>query len=234
MGNNNTHVTDYNDVITVSRYLESMKYLGETFGISENDQESLRMYSDVFDSILNLKENGLKVVLYRINQDLHTKINATDDEMKKYVLYSGHYQTIWALLSQMGLTSLACIKSQAEQNKPDPACLGKPVFSSSLVFKVFVKNVGETDKFVRVIYNGTDVTEKLSCFKDSFCSLNDFQTNYINTSLFASEDDYDKTCQNYDVHLQSKLIALSVACLIFGLIMLFVFIKLLRQKYKKD
>lgn len=209
--------------------------MGVTFDIPDKEQESLQMYSDVFDSILNMKDKAKNVVLYRINKEIVNSFDATNEDMKKYVLYAGHYQTIWNLLDEMGLTSLDCIKKQASQDTRDPDCLGKPVFSSSLVFKVFTQNPGDSNKFVKVIYNGTDMTSKLSkCYKEGFCALSDLTKNYFNTELFASDDDYDRTCANYDVNLRSKLIALSVACLIFGLIMLFVFIKLLRQKYKKD
>ena len=211
-----------------------MKYLGETFGISETDQNQMQLYSDVFDSIMNLKDDALKVVLYRMNKNLNDQMSKSNESPKKYVLYAGHYQTIWALLTQLGLTSLKCIKDGASQDESIDGCLGKPVFSSSLVFKVFVKNPDDTEKFVKVIYNGTDLTSKLSCVKDGYCSLENFLSSYINTNLFASDDDFDRKCANYDVHLKSKLIALSVACLIFGLIMLFVFIKLLKQKSKSD
>lgn len=210
-----------------------MKYLNKTFGLSEEEQESLRMYNDVYESILYMSEKSSKVVLYRLNQDISSKMNAENDA-KKYVLYSGHYPTLWNYLAKMNLTSLDCLVKVADDNKADPNCLGKPVFSSSLIFKVVTKTSGATDKFVKVIYNGNDVTSKLDCAKDGYCSLSEFTSSYLKTDLFESVDEYDRLCQNYDVHLNSKLIALAVACLIFGLVMLVVFVKLLRQKLKKD
>ena len=214
-----------------------MKYLGKTFGLTEEEQATLQMYNDAYESLLYMKKDASDVVLYKINQDIFNKMNAAENEdidAKKYVLYAGHYPTIWNYLSKMGLTSSDCLQKVAENKTADSNCLGKPVFSSSLVFKVVTKTPLNSDKFVKVIYNGNDVTAKLSCNKDGYCSLKDFMSNYLKTDLFATDDDLDIKCQNYDVHLNTKLIALAVACLIFGIVMLIVFVKLLRQKLKKD
>ena len=217
----------------MASYLEGMKYLDKTFGLTEEQQVSLQMYNDVFESLMYMSEESQKVVLYRLNKDIASKMGATEDA-KKYVLYAGHYPTLWNYLAQMGLTNPDCLIKAANASSVDPKCLGKPVFSSSLIFKVVTKTPTGTDKFVKVIYNGNDVTSELTCAKDGYCSLEDFTSSFLKTDLFATEDEYDRHCQNYDVHLNSKLIALAVACVVFGLVMLVVFVKLLRQKLKSE
>ena len=227
-------MTDFKDLIALSKYFESMKYLGVDFGVSSEDQLKLQRYNDVYESILYTQEDALKVVLYHLNKELVSKFQASIDDVQKYVLYDGHYPSIWALLVKMGLTSNECLNNVAKSEQEDPNCFGKPVYSSSLVFKVVTQNANDDVKYVNVIYNGNDVTKRIKKCEDGYCKLDEFLSTYLNVDLFENEDEFDRKCQNYDVHLNSKLIALAVACLIFGIIMLLVFIKLLKQKLKRE
>jgi hypothetical protein len=235
-GSSKERATNYVDVIKVAKYLEAMKYLGQDFGISAEQYATMQMYSNVYEAMIYFQEESPKVVLYRLNNELNTIMTTkTDsDDFKKYVLYAGHYPTLWTYLSKMELTSVDCLSKVADANKASDDCIGKPVYSSSLVFQVVTKGDSSNDRFVKVIYNGLNVTSKLKCAKDGYCALNDFLSAFVVKDLFESVDAYDRQCKNYDVNLGSKLIALAVACIIFGVIMLLVFIKLLRQKLKKD
>ena len=221
-------------MITIAKYLESMKYLVKPFDLKPEDYASMQRYNDVYESMIYFEGEASKVVLYRLNNELNTIMTAaTDsDDFKKYVLYAGHYPTLWTYLNKMGLSSVTCLETAAKNKEDDANCMGKPVYSSSLVLKVVTRSDSGNDRFVKVIYNGNDVTGKLDCAKDFYCPLDSFLSKYVEKDLFATEDDYDRQCKNYDIHLSNKLIALAVACIIFGVIMLLVFIKLLRQKLK--
>ena len=68
-------------------------------------------------------------------------------------------------------------------------------------------------KYLKVIYNGNDVTSKIQGCSDGYCKLETFIETFLPTTMFEDDDAYDRECANYDVHLNSKLIALAVACL---------------------
>jgi len=211
-----------------------MKYLGVNFGLTADEQLQLERYNDVYEYLQYNHESANKVVLYRLNKELVSRFQETGENAKKYVLYAGHYPSIWAMLSNLKLTSETCLKAVATSKTADANCFGKPVYSSSLVFNVVTKSTTDSTKYVKVIYNGNDVTSRIQGCSDGHCKLETFIETFLPTTMFEDDDAYDKECANYDVHLNSKLIALAVACLIFGVIMLIVFIKLLKQKLKRE
>lgn len=216
-----------------------MRNLNIFFQLEEKDIAKLEAINNIYESFLYLEGDARDVTLYRLNKKINSQITEMqesiqkgDDNYKKYVLYTGHFQSLWAMLSNMGLASSKCVKEEYDSKTDNEKCFEKPVFNSSLILKIFKNGV---DMNVRVIYNGNDISAKLDgCSLENGCNLEEFKTKFLNPNIFANDGDLDIKCLNYDINLGNKLIALAVACILFGIIMIIVFIKLLKKRLKKN
>ena len=240
LGGSKKSVADSQQIISVMEYLNALKGIGVDFSLSKEDYKSMQNINDLNESLMYLNEDALKIIMYRFNKSVNKNIDALKTSLKdktnysKYVLYAGHFQTLWALLASMKMTSTDCLKNKLT-NKDIENCEGKPVYNSSIMLEIYKKSPDATDLYVTMYYNNTDMTSKLEdCLTDGECKLQKFLDLYMNPNLFESDDDLDVKCLNYDVSLKAKLIALAVACCFFSVVMILIFIKVLKAKLKSD
>lgn len=239
LGGFKKHVADYQEVIKVSNYLTAMRNMDVKFDLEDNDLKEIQTISSIYESLIYVSEDAQKVILYRLNNQWNAHIDEMENALKegntdysKYALYVGHFPSLWAMMGSFKLASSDCLKKQYDDKKDDDNCFDKPVYNSSIILKIYEDN---NEHYVKVFFNGNDITSKLKdCSLTDKCPLQNFRDFYLKENIFATENDYDIKCANYDVNLNKKLIALSAACLLFSVVMLIVFIKLLKKKLKRN
>lgn len=240
LGKDKTLAADYNELLSVTDYIKKMEYLGVDFGFTSDEQTKIAKINDVFESLQYMSKDNNKLILSRLSEriltkigELETSLEKGDTDYKKWAFYIGHYQTLWSLLSRIGMTSSDCLMKNY-QDKPVVPCESKPAFNSHMFLTLYQESTLGKDIFVRAVYNGVDITSNLKgCYADGRCALDGFKSSYLAKGDVMTTDEIDRKCGNYDVNLAGKLWALIGASVLFSVIMIIVFITTLKKKLKK-
>ena len=137
------------DIFLLSRYLRAMRNLDISFGIEDEQIESLQKSNAVLGSLYLFDSYGLDIMLYRLVNNITSHadqalqvLKGKEKNYKKLVVYSGNEINIWSFLQKFNLSSSDCLE-EAFDNKNPRNCLGVPGYSSSFLFDLYTLNDGE-------------------------------------------------------------------------------------------
>lgn len=127
------------EVDQLMKYLRSMRFLGQNFGLGKSVSSILNLAHDILLSDHFFNEQGKRIILTPILTHMKAQIDeavANQPGHTKLSVYVGDDLNIWSFLQLLGLSSTSCLEAIFDHQIVEN-CQMRPEFGQSIIFEIY-------------------------------------------------------------------------------------------------